>query len=122
MTKKKKSTTKIPTHTTASFVRENNHLLWEIREHTANFSRDSRMITSELWSMLADVYCYGDDLRQYAYKFIQDPLDQKSKMKLIDHIGEFNKFNNKMKTLDQMIAGDEGKFVKKEESNRKDIN
>ena len=122
MTKKKKNTTKIPTHTTASYVRENNHLLWEIREHTAEFSRDNRMATKEMWEMLADVYCYGDDLRQYAYKFIQDPMDQKIKMQLIDHIGEFNKFNNKMKTLDQMIAGDEGKFVKKEESNRKDIN
>jgi len=114
-----KKTTEIPTHTTASYVRENNHLLWEIRQHTAEFSRDNRMVTKEMWEMLADVYCYADDLRQYAYKFIQYPLDIKMKDQLINHIGEFNKFNNKMKALDQMVAGDKGDYVKKEESSER---
>jgi len=122
MSKKKKNTEEIPEMNTASYVKENNHLLWEIREHTAQFSRDSRMTAKGLMEMLADVYCYADDLRQFSYKFIQYPLDIKIKDQLIDHIGEFNKFNNRMKILDQMIAGDEGKFVKKEESTRKDIN
>lgn len=107
----KSKTDEIPKMTTASYVKENNHLLWEIRQHTAEFSRDNRIATKEIWEMLADVYCYADDLRQYTYKFIKYPEDTKNKDRLINHIGEFNKFNNRMTALDQMVAGDKGDYV-----------
>lgn len=125
MNKKKTKKTKvedIPVMTTESYVRENNHLLWEMRQLLSEFSREQRTVFREMWEMLADVYCYADDLRQYSYKFIQFPIDKKIKEKLVNHIGEFNRFNERMKLLDMMIAGDKGEYVKKEESNRKDIN
>lgn len=122
MTKKKNlKTDKVPEMTTASYVKENNRILLEIREHIFELTKDKRMILQEFMHMLADVYCWADDNRQYAYQFLQFPSDE-GKKRLIDHIGTFYQFNDRMSLLDKMVAGDKGEYVKKDESKRKDIN
>ena len=124
MNKKKTKKTKvedIPVMTTESYVRENNHLVWEMREHVLQFSKESRQIQKEFTHMLMDVFCWADDNRQYAYKYLQYPSEE-NKEKLVDHIGTFHQFHNRMSILDKMIAGDKGEYVKPTERQKAKIN
>lgn len=93
------------------YIEETNHILWEVKNQLDEFKpiiddlgKDKRIILQEFMEMLAGVYCYADDLRQYSYKFIQYPSD-KNKDRLENHIGNFHQFNDRMKLLDQMVKG-----------------
>lgn len=105
--KKTKSTEdEIPIMTTASYVKETNHLVWEIRNKIDTIHGQYQDAIEKLWSVCLNCYGYGDDLRNACFRFVKEPQKRENKNELIRMVGEIHKLHDQLSSLEFALRRD----------------
>lgn len=73
----------------------------KILDLVAPFTHKRNVLIGEMFKLLVDTYCYGDDLRNYTWSFLKEP-NLISKKKIEKHIGTFHEIEKRMLILEKL--------------------